>query len=240
MKSLPLFALLIAAALAELWWVPNLQACDCRSPNVDQAYHYADGIFIGVVTSIQQPHPWEEIRAAFKVEMPWRGVFERHVFVFTAGGSGSCGYNFALGEAYLVYAWRNSLNDSLRTAICSRTAPIMSAWATQDVVAISSLGASGTRRRAKISGFASKQRDYEAQEPLVGATVVAESAVGRQTVITQIDGSYHFSDLEPGSYRIYLRAPGDYAVEEFMTKLLDAHHYVRHDFVARAPHYPLP
>lgn len=55
-----------------------------------------------------------------KVERTWKEVESEQVTVFTPAGDHACGYNFEVGQSYLVYA--SSTNDGeLWTNHCTRT-----------------------------------------------------------------------------------------------------------------------
>jgi hypothetical protein len=62
----------------------------------------------------------------------WEGGTSERVFVRTGSGGGDCGYAFALGGLYLVYAHGD--RDTLNTGICMRTRPWTSAY--EDSVAL--------------------------------------------------------------------------------------------------------
>lgn len=59
----------------------------------------------------------------FTVTRAWKGVEYDAITVQTGYGGGDCGYGFATGRTYLVYA-SNVQKGGLYTGICSRTAEI--------------------------------------------------------------------------------------------------------------------
>src|SRR5688572_28391517 len=113
--------------VAFLGTVRVLSACDCVSPPVAQAYRNADAVFVGVVTSIesQAQGSFRREKTRFRIAMAWRGVVDRAVDVWNSGTS--CDYGFKVGEIYLVFARWDSFSNRLRTAVCTRTAPIITA-----------------------------------------------------------------------------------------------------------------
>ena len=135
MRSLPF----IFCAVAFLFtFSHNASACTCRptppevslKQQVTEARQQADSVFIGTVISISESADgyYKEVR--MKVETRWKGVKGRkEVVVFTGRGGGDCGFSFAVGEKYLVYASR--FNDRLSTNICQRTSNV--AWAREDI-----------------------------------------------------------------------------------------------------------
>ena len=57
-------------------------------------------------------------------------------FVDTGSGGGDCGFNFAVGSTYLVFAHRQPTKGRLSTGICSRTS--LASWAGESTAAASS------------------------------------------------------------------------------------------------------
>jgi hypothetical protein len=112
-------------------------ACSCMPPppgdslkkQVTDARQRAHSVFIGQVIGISESADvyYKEVR--MKVETRWKGVKKKEVVVFTGKGGGDCGFSFAVGEKYLVYASR--FNDRLSTNICQRTSNV--AWAREDI-----------------------------------------------------------------------------------------------------------
>jgi hypothetical protein len=239
MKASQFCVVLFFVTVAHIGFTPALLACDCRGPSFIEAYRHADAIFIGVATAkVKIASRFPQVKTTFRVEMAWRGVFEPTVDVFTIGGSGACGFPFAVRETYLIYASYRYINHrSLETFICTRTAPL---GIDDDPIYISSLSLTNVGPGARIFGFASTQRGSETEKPLPNTRVIAENSNQRQTVSTDFGGKYEFLDLKPGRYRVYLEAPADFTSQEFVVELQDIHQYARHDFLAKAPRYPLP
>ena len=61
----------------------------------------------------------------FRVTAAWKGVDTSRVTVRTPWLIGSCGYPFALGNKYLVFAERSEVEGPLEDRLCSRTALIV-------------------------------------------------------------------------------------------------------------------
>ena len=53
------------------------------------------------------------------VSHPYRGVAGERIAIFTSAGS--CGYEFVVGQTYLVYANRSPESKVLTTGVCSHT-----------------------------------------------------------------------------------------------------------------------
>jgi hypothetical protein len=61
------------------------------------------------------------------VERSYRGSVGKTAEVVTGSGGSDCGYDFRMGEHYLVYAYPHPQSGKLYTGICQRTQPISDA-----------------------------------------------------------------------------------------------------------------
>ena len=96
---------------------------------VERERKKSKAIFVGEVIEITVPktpsgEPAWVAKVKFKARRVWKGVEEEEVSVFTANVCCICGYEFKLGESYLVYAYGT---DGLSTDICTRTRPLADA-----------------------------------------------------------------------------------------------------------------
>lgn len=103
-------------------------ACTCELPRagmttkqaVSQARDKSKAVFSGeVVEVIQNPQVFY-VEVRFKVENSWKQVRTDELIIRTGRGGGDCGYNFEVGQRYLVYAY-GSDETRLETNICQRT-----------------------------------------------------------------------------------------------------------------------
>ncbi|MGH2523183.1 MAG: hypothetical protein ACRDH2_11825 [Anaerolineales bacterium] len=128
-------------------------ACSCVWPPPDPPAAFAQytAVFSGQVTGIadtgsipflSQLRQWLGLHlpygrsVVFRVIDSWKGVATRTVGIRTGYGDADCGYAFAIGAQYLVYAFQGSMyapqgQAELETGICTRTAEI--ALATPDL-----------------------------------------------------------------------------------------------------------
>jgi hypothetical protein len=114
-------------------------ACSCFVPEgipirkqVRDAYTKSSSVFVGqVIEVIKNP---DNNLIKFKVEKSWNNKFQKEIIVSTPSNSAMCGYEFAVGKKYLVYA--NGENDKLSTYLCTRTA---SATANKDVAVLNKI-----------------------------------------------------------------------------------------------------
>jgi hypothetical protein len=108
----------------------RLSACECMAPiSPCVAFEDAQVIFVGQVLEItpvnpppqgETPLPFMARRASFKVTESLRGGVDDTLEVYTGNGGGDCGFAFAKGKSYLVYA-RRGTDGRLTTGICART-----------------------------------------------------------------------------------------------------------------------
>lgn len=111
-------------------------ACSCGGPGTPcEGYGSATAVFAGAAVSMREnkrPDPakreanrdQEEIDVLprtfrFSVEQPYLGIDGAEIEISTGSGAGDCGYDFKIGQRYLVYAYR--YKDQLTTSICTRT-----------------------------------------------------------------------------------------------------------------------
>lgn len=103
-------------------------ACKCMVPPVASAREDASELFEGRVLAIDDivgasPATNGEKRVTLSVVRTWKGLDnEESVVVYTNGSSAACGYTFALGVSYLIYA--RDHEGRITVSNCSRTKPI--------------------------------------------------------------------------------------------------------------------
>jgi len=123
-----LFAVAMLGCLATT--EARLHACECIGPVLPcLAAENAQAVFVGQVVEIapvspppkgQAPGPVVSRRVLFKITESLMGGVDDTVEVYTGSGGGDCGFNFAKGKSYLVYAHRGT-DARLTTGICART-----------------------------------------------------------------------------------------------------------------------
>jgi len=131
-----LTAVLLAPAAA--------RPCSCGpTPAVAEELETADVVFAAEVTKLEMLPTWwatsgkkvddgllernpgeppfRVLKATFAVGKAWKGVTEPEVVVFTPADCCLCGTTFAIGQSYVVYAYRAKRDVKLWTSVCSRT-----------------------------------------------------------------------------------------------------------------------
>jgi hypothetical protein len=106
------FALSVSFLVA--CWVRPAFACDCNVKRVGDALDVADVVVSGIVTSIRLARVDQFGREAptvvdIAIQRSWKGKAVQTVTLHTQRNSSSCdGFEFAVGDQYLVFAARNS------------------------------------------------------------------------------------------------------------------------------------
>lgn len=125
--------ILTLATSAFLLSANSVAACSCFPTTPEQSLENASTVFSGRVVEVVQRDRGadsrfpEVARVKFEVEDVWKGTVEENAIVLTPRSSAACGYSFAEGEEYLVYASGRGLR--LRTGLCSGTKRLSEAQA---------------------------------------------------------------------------------------------------------------
>jgi Carboxypeptidase regulatory-like domain len=212
---------LAAVVAAAIGLSPRVaSACSCMPGGPPcQAYFQADVVFVGTVRSITvRKVPLEGIDVVvdrrvvrLSIERAARGVQGTEVDVTTGSGGGDCGYNFKIGERYVVYAYRNK-DGALGTSICSRTRPI--ADASDDLAYFSALPASGSG--ARVFGTVKQwERDTATDRtiefPVADVQVLVRGSAGVFSGVTGDDGRYVITGVAPGTYETEVLPPPEFS-----------------------------
>lgn len=203
-------ALMVVATMAVLvLGSARPHACSCVGPAspCSAVWDYPD-VFVASVTSIGPlqaiPGRFGETRAVtMRITETLKGTATDVVQVVTARDSDACGYAFATGRSYLVYAYRLKDTGELGTGICTRTAPVGQAAA--DLIYLrGAFRASSTR--GSIEGDVMRHVPSELRAPFDGVTIVLQGADGRHETRTGADGLFSFR-VPAGQYLVSARVP---------------------------------
>jgi len=125
MQKLKRFFVIGVAALAIIIFnLHEARACSCLPPPPPaKAFAEADAVFIGKVVSFELTGDAFSSRLAkFSITKIWKGERSAVSEILTANNSAACGYEFLIGESYIIYAYQAS-DGKLHTNICTRTRP---------------------------------------------------------------------------------------------------------------------
>jgi len=205
------------AFLALLAFANGADACSCLSSGPPcQSLFQVDAVFVGTVRSISPidvstnspPYTRHMRVVSLTMERAVRGVQGTMAEVLTGNGGGDCGYEFKVGEQYVVYAYRASGDSRLQTGICSRTK--RAADAAEDLRYFDSLPASGpgatvygTVTHNELDPATRKVRQYP---PIPFAHVMLR---GPRAFEAQTDeqGRYSITGVPPGTYELQMVPP---------------------------------
>jgi hypothetical protein len=127
-RSLLMLIFLIGLLIATPY---RAYACSCLPPRPPlESMANSDAVFSGKVVRIDSEDAVimssaDPVNVVFEVSRVWKGDEKGAIALSTARDSASCGYDFVVGEEYLVYA--NISDTGLTTGLCSRTMPLSSA-----------------------------------------------------------------------------------------------------------------
>lgn len=183
-----------------------LHACNCvrLSTGCDRGWTEGGTIFLGKVLSIDGRF------VSFEVMESFRGAPKpgEHTTITTATDEAVCGYPFATGGKYLVYAVSSGAN--LETGTCSETAPaVMSSSVLEELRNFSAhrpvseiFGTVGTGPRG--NGW----KDLVEITPLAHVPIYAVASKGtRYRTETDDGGAYSFARLPAGIYHVEKKLP---------------------------------
>lgn len=103
-------------------------ACTCAPfDSLESELDVTDVVFDGVLLSLQEVKSDTALylrkKASFQVNGGWKGEPSSQLDVYTAEHNEACGFEFKVGERYVVFAGEDE-NGKLRTSICSSTSKL--------------------------------------------------------------------------------------------------------------------
>ena len=88
-----------------------VQACSCVVFTPPEQLEMASTVFHGRVTAMEpftpaanSPKPWLDTAVQFEVDTVWEGAVAENIVIAVVGANEACGFEFDVGEEYLVYA----------------------------------------------------------------------------------------------------------------------------------------
>ena len=122
---------ILACIVATMCAARPVAACTCADlGSLADEYHHSSAVFVGRIVSIEisskivDGERVENMVATFTVERRWKGPTIRRLRVQTCGTQTlvcTCGFNFQLGERYVVLAE----GKPLETSSCNRNAILL-------------------------------------------------------------------------------------------------------------------
>lgn len=130
--------LVMAASFMFMFAAKPCYACSCAGIPFDQEMNRSKAVFAGKVIQVNEEKSYHgttgwfrptyslQKSILFEVTQTWKGISESQVIVYTGSGGGDCGFDFTLGNTYLVVAGGE---NELHTGICNRTKVLSTASA---------------------------------------------------------------------------------------------------------------
>jgi len=166
-------------------------------------------VFVGEVVEISEidlrrpaidNFPPHRKRVRFRVERSFRGPTAEHLEVQTGMGGGDCGYSFARGQKYLVFA--SNSKGVLSVSACGRTQPVSAAGRTLEY-----LTAPAPARGGRIYGRVQLLIRPEPPRPAARYTITLSGGKESRRTTTDAEGEYEFDRVPVGAYSIHVAVP---------------------------------
>lgn len=197
-------------------WLSRAVACSCKTVEpVCQTIWRANAVFDATVVSIE-PHEGEPMPPLGRPYMERlvrltdvkRWIGDPPDAVVTGNDAGDCGYDFKIGQRYLIGGYRRKYDGRIGTGICSITRPIEKAG--EAIAFLESLSRPSTGGwiggRVRMFGNEFDSRTQSERTPLSDVIITLGGPV-RQTARTGASGEFRFGDLPPGEYRVSADLP---------------------------------
>jgi hypothetical protein len=198
------------ALIVMVFSVTKAFGCSCGGGGAPcDDYGRAAAVFVGTPIALrmveQKPtRNLEEIEYVlpriftFSVEQTFLGLPQtREIEVSTGMGGGDCGYDFKLGNRYLIYAFESSKSHRLTTSTCTRTRPFTDA--SEDFEFFRSFGSRGAGvtvqgqvKRARQSVATGNPSEWR---PLANTGLTVEQEGERKDILTDAEGRFRLTGL---------------------------------------------
>lgn len=215
-------AIAVATVLLLAGSVRLAEACRCIvSGPACQVFWRTDAVFDGTVVSIDRlPRDVEvggrtisinDKLVRFVARRSWKGVDAGPVEVVTGQGHGDCGFDFVVGERYLVFAHSQPSDGRLSASICSLTERFDPTDDTAAFLDSLSKPSSGGRIFGSVELLSRALNRAAASSNAPMELTLRLSGDGRESSTTSKKGRYEFRGLPPAQYRIELLVPDGYS-----------------------------
>ena len=124
---MPIFAVIFISIILIGSFPSITNACSCAElPSVEEELERSKAVFSGKVIDIREKRSLNGYISKlvfFEVTNTWKGVEQSEIIITTGQGGGDCGFDFKVGQEYLVYANESTMYGakSLVSTICNRT-----------------------------------------------------------------------------------------------------------------------
>jgi hypothetical protein len=226
------YVALACLCLAAVFALPSTaDACSCIGGTpLCESFWKTPVVFSGEVLAIANSDPADpsrlsaQRRVRFRIDRAYRGTVSGEVDVYTGLGGGDCGFNFARGQKYLVFA--GTFQGRLNTGICSPTKRLADA-----AIELAYLNdASTSPDRGRVFGEA-KLWDRDGGSPAANRKVTIRGESLDRSVTTDAAGKFEVESVPAGKYQVELSPPKGWSGGGPLTiEMPDARACARADF----------
>ncbi len=207
---MPIKQLLLCGLLFVTFGVADVYGCFCSPGPVCEDTWKAEAVFVGTVVAIdrnqstnREDHYSNQVKIT--VEEPFRGDVGIQIVLLT--GMSTCDVNFKVGQQYLVYAQKSSVENRLTTSICTRTRLLSEA--SEDLSYLRNLSqvSSGSTIQGKVQRLTRNSEGVGKFDPMTGIRVTVENSDKRMEFVSNAEGEFAAKDLKPGTYNVSIDLP---------------------------------
>jgi hypothetical protein len=214
--SLALLGLLLVIA-------KDAAACSCATSSPCAGFSTSPVVFVGKVISIDEEFAQivytgrgekdkvARVRTALTARVEIQRIYkgmpsnQRIITIVTGGGGGDCGYDFRMGETYLVLG--GSVAQGIYTTnICSGTRPMSEASDYLEVIDAGNRGQPEARLFGRVHLLSPRfgQPTWEPidSKPLPGIRVEARSSRGVYSAVSDGSGRFRMKNIPEGTYEV--------------------------------------
>lgn len=157
-----------------------------------------------IPADIEEDSP--EMQVSFDVSRSYRGEQQKIIQIRTGVGGGDCGFDFHVGEQYLIYAFADE-SGKLSTGICSGTAPLEErrtdlSYLRGEPIASENAPTNTPKATGKICGRVVRAGLDFADSQILLLAVGKKSPIPSDEAELNPDGSFCATDVTPGKYYV--------------------------------------
>jgi hypothetical protein len=199
-------------------------ACSCIAGRpACQGFWQTEGVFDGTVVSIEPTTRQLDVGVGDRtisvgerlvkldVRQSWKGVDTGSIEVVTGTGGGDCGFGFAVGERYLVFAMRRQLDGRLYVSICGFTERFSASSDTARFLESLSRPSAGGRIFGTIELVQQSLNPGKPSGNVPKDLPVRLTGGGRDETVTSKGGRYEFKGLPAAAYQVEVSVPDGYS-----------------------------
>ena len=202
--------LLLCSLLFLTFGVAEVHGCFCAPGPTCEDTWKAAAVFVGTVVAIdkreltnREDHYSSQVKIV--VEESFRGDVGIQVVLLT--GMSTCDVYFKVGQQYLVYAQKSSVESRLTTSICTRTRLLSEA--SEDLSYLRNLSQTpqGAMILGQVQRLTRNSKGVGKFDPMIGIRVTVENSDKRIEFVSNAEGKFVAKGLSPGTYNVSIDLP---------------------------------